>query len=72
METLLPAKAIPNRPPEIQEARSTLRRKGYSQFSGAAALGVSRVHLTYVLNGRRVSARILRAIQELPENPTPA
>lgn len=72
METLLPAKSILNRSSEVQEARNTLRRKGYSQFTGATALGVTRVHLTYVLNGRRVSRRILDAIKELPENPEPA
>lgn len=68
----MPANAIPNRSPEIQAARLTLRRKGWSHETAATQLGVSRVHLTFVLNGRRVSRRILEAIKELPENPSPA
>lgn len=66
------ANAIPKRPPAVQAARDTLRRKGWNQKEAAERLGVTREHLTYVLNGRRVSKRILNAIQEFPENPTPA
>jgi transcriptional regulator with XRE-family HTH domain len=68
----MPANAITKRPPEIQTARNTLRRKGWTQKEAAACLGVTREHLTYVLNARRQSRRILAAIQELPENPNPA
>lgn len=60
------------RPPEIQKARNTLRRRGWSQKDAAVHLGITRTHLTYVLNSRRSSRRILAAIQELPENPNPA
>lgn len=66
------AEAITKRSPEIQAARNELRRKGWSQESAAGQLGVTRVHLTLVLNNRRISGRILKAIAELPENPTPA
>ena len=66
------AKATTKRSPEIQDARNQLRRKGWSQEAAAEQLGVTRVHLTFVLNGRRQSRRILSAIQELPENPNPA
>jgi len=68
----MPAEAITKRSPEIQAARNELRRKGWSQEAAAGQLGVTRVHLTFVLNGRRQSRRILKAIQELPENPIPA
>lgn len=64
--------AIPNRPPAVQAARNALRRLGWSHREAADRLGVSTYHLSLVLNGRRESRRILSAIQELPENPTPA
>jgi hypothetical protein len=35
-------------------------------------LGVTPIHLNYVLNARRESRRILMAIEILPENPSPA
>ena len=60
------------RPPTVQAARNDLRRKGWTQVQAAGVLGVTPVHLSYVLNGRRVSRRILEKIQNLPENPTPA
>lgn len=64
--------AIPNRPPAVQAARDTLRRKGWSHREAAERLGVSTYHLSLVLNNRRVSRRILNAIQDFPENPSPA
>ncbi len=66
------ANAITNRPPHVQAARDELRRKGWTQKAAAERLGVTREHMTYVLNARRVSRRILDAIKELPENPSPA
>jgi transcriptional regulator with XRE-family HTH domain len=60
------------RPPEVQAARNALRRKGWTQAGAAMALGVTPIHLNYVLNARRQSRRILKAISSLPENPTPA
>lgn len=60
------------RPAAIQAARNTLRRKGWKQAEAAIHLGVSAVHLNYVLNGRRESKRLLRAIDRLPENNSPA
>lgn len=68
----MPTEAIKNRSPEIQAARNQLRRKGWSHETAASQLGVTRVHLTLVLNGRRESRRILKGIQELTENPKPA
>jgi hypothetical protein len=64
--------AIPKRSPEVQEARNTLRRRGWTHETAAAALGVSRVHLTYVLNQRRVSRRLLNLIKDLPDSQIPA
>jgi ribosome-binding protein aMBF1 (putative translation factor) len=56
----------------VQSARNTLRRKGWSQADLAKRLGISPIHLCYVLNGRRKSRSILTAIKDLPDNPTPA
>lgn len=61
-----------NRPPAVQQARELLRRKGWRQAEVARELGVTPVHLSYVLNGRRESKRILAAIADLPSNPQPA
>lgn len=58
--------------PETQHARNELRRKGWTQVEAARRFGVSAVHLAYVLNDHRTSARLLRAIAELPDNPNPA
>ena len=66
------AEATTKRDSEIQAARDSLRRKGWSQRTAAPRLGVSRPHLTLVLNGHRRSRRLLEAIEGLPENPTPA
>jgi transcriptional regulator len=63
---------ITKRPPETQAARNTLRGRGWTITSAASELKVTRHHLSLVLNGHRVSRRILKAVQELPENPNPA
>ena len=68
----MPSQAIRKRPPEIQAARNELRRKGWSQAAAASELGVSAIHLCYVLNGHRISRRLINAIRHLPENSTPA
>lgn len=65
-------RTITKRPPEVQTARNELRRKGWTQAAAARRLGVSAVHLCYVLTGKRISARLLRAVHQLPENPDPA
>ena len=58
--------------PEIQAARKALRVKGWSQAQVAERLGISRIHVCYVLNGRRESRRVINAINHLPENLNPA
>lgn len=60
------------RSPDIQAARNALRRKGWTQAAAARHLGVSAVHLCYVLTGRRVSVRLIASIHALPDCPTPA
>lgn len=65
-------RTIKKRPADVQAARNTLRRKGWSQISAAAVLEVTPEHLCYVLNGRRQSRRILAAIDAMPSNPNPA
>ena len=65
-------KTIIKRQPSVQDARNTLRAKGWTQAAAARHLGVSAIHLCYVLNGHRVSKRILRAIASMPPNPKPA
>jgi transcriptional regulator with XRE-family HTH domain len=66
----MPQTTTVKRSPEIQAARNTLRGRGWTIASVARHLGITREHLSLVLNGRRQSRRILSAIQELPENPT--
>lgn len=66
------ATANKKRKPEIQAARNHLRRKGWTQAAVAKQLGITPIHLCYVLNGRRESRRVLHAIAELPDNPNPA
>jgi hypothetical protein len=56
----------------VQAARNALRAKGWTQAAAAQVLGVTPIHLCYVLNGRRESRRVLTAIQHLPTNPDPA
>ncbi len=60
------------RPPAVQAARNALRDKGWKHADVARRLGVTPVHLSFVLTGRRQSRRILDAIAELPNNPDPA
>jgi len=43
-----------------------LREKGWSYRVGAKQLGVNFTHLHRVLTGERQSARLLRAIEDLP------
>jgi len=61
-----------NRCPAVQAARNALRSKGWTQAAAAAVLGVTPIHLCYVLNGRRESRRVLTAIAQLPPNLDPA
>lgn len=68
----MPSHSTTKRPAPVQEARNALRRKGWRQAEVARLLGVTPVHLSYVLNGRRQSRRLLRAIASLPNNPSPA
>lgn len=60
------------RSPELQKARNTLRRKGWTQAEAARQLGVAAGHLCLVLNGHRISHRLIKEIAKLPENPNPA
>jgi hypothetical protein len=50
----------------LNSMKRDLRRKGWSYRSAAAALGVHWQHLTQVMIGRRVSARLLAAIHAVP------
>ncbi|MDD5349482.1 MAG: helix-turn-helix transcriptional regulator [Chthoniobacteraceae bacterium] len=50
-------------------AKERLKRRGWTQQAAADAIGVHRVHLTYVLNGQRNSRRLLAAIANLPYAP---
>ena len=52
------------KPPTRQKAM--LRDKGWSLRAAAPHLGVSHIHLHYVLNGVRQSRRLLSAVEALP------
>jgi hypothetical protein len=64
--------AFTSREPDVQAARNSLRAKGWTQSAAAQVLGITPIHLCYVLNGRRESRRVLNAIAALPNNPKPA
>ena len=70
--TRMTAHTITKRNAAVQAARNALRAKGWTQAAAAKVLGVTPIHLCYVLNGRRESRRVLTAIQALPANPNPA
>lgn len=48
------------------QAKTTLKRKGWSQRKAAPHLKVSYEHLNRVLNGHRFSTRLLNKIEVLP------
>jgi len=54
-----------------QQAKAILKKRGWSYRNAAEVLGLSRkngfVHLCRVLNGQRVSHRLLRDIQNIPQ-----
>ena len=49
-----------------EQAKVTLKRKGYTYRSAASRLGVTYQHISYVLNGQRSSRRLLVLIRDLP------
>lgn len=61
----------PKFPADVQAARNALRIKGWTQKQAAELLGVSYVHLNYVVTNLRTSAKLIRRIHQLPENPNP-
>ena len=52
-----------------EQAKVTLKKRGWSNRRAAKRLRVCYQHLNMVLNGRRESARLLRAIEHIPEAP---
>lgn len=52
---------------EVNVARKSLARKGWSYRALAAHLGLSYTQVSHVLTGRRQSRRLLAAIEALPE-----
>ena len=48
-------------------AKAHLRAAGWSYRSAALRLGVSYQHVSYVLNGQRLSASLLEKIVSLPK-----
>jgi hypothetical protein len=55
----------PPLPPAVRTARALLRERGWSYRSAATQLGRTYQHLSEVLNGHRVSARLLTEISQL-------
>jgi len=53
------------------QAKSHLKRLGWSQRRAAKQLGVCQEHLNRVLAGLRESRRLLSEIAKLPPSPTP-
>jgi transcriptional regulator with XRE-family HTH domain len=50
-------------------SKTALKNRGWSQRRAAAVLGVTQTQLNLVLCGKRESARLLRAVTELPPCP---
>ncbi len=49
------------------QAKSTIKKRGWSQRKAAKYLGKNFTHLNLVLNGRRESYRLLSEIAALPD-----
>lgn len=49
-----------------EQAKVTLKDKGWSYRTAAPRLGVTYQHLCLVLNGQRASKRVLTEINKLP------
>jgi hypothetical protein len=43
-----------------------LKSRGWSYRSVAPVLGVTHIHLSYVLNGHRISRRLLESLKNVP------
>ena len=54
-------------PEPALHAKAHLRAAGRSSRSAATALGVSYQHVSYVLNGQRHSASLLKKLSALPQ-----
>jgi lambda repressor-like predicted transcriptional regulator len=52
-------------------ARASLRERGWSLRRAAAELGCTHVHLAYVLSGARTSKRLMGKIEMLGPSPIP-
>ena len=52
-----------------ERAKASLKKKGWSYRKVAPLLGVTFQHLSYVLNGHRVSWSLLARIHDLPACP---
>lgn len=52
-----------------ERAKVTLKSRGWSYRSAAPQLGVTYQHLSEVLNGKRLSRRLLRKISSLARAP---
>lgn len=51
--------------PEFTREKLQLKKRGWSYRRAAKALGCSYQHLTYVLNGQRPSARLIKKVRAL-------
>ncbi len=56
---------------ERNEVRRLLKSRGWSYRRAGAYLGISYPHICLVLQGKRESKRLLRAIAALPDSPEP-
>lgn len=54
-----------------REAKKILRLRGWSYRSAAPVLGVHYTHLCQVLNGQRISRRLLNAIHSINHRHSP-
>ena len=52
--------------PNLRKIKKALAAKGWTQEAAAAEAGVSYEHLNRVLNGHRISGRLLAKLESLP------
>lgn len=71
-QSLFPSETLVQIVPDHRDSqklspKDALKRKGWSYREAAPVLGVTYQHLSEVLNGKRISRRLLAAIAALPK-----
>jgi hypothetical protein len=57
---------------DLEQVKTELAEKGWSNRTAAGRLRCSATHLSYILNGKRTSISLMAKIKALPVNKRPA